>query len=39
VIGGPFLRRPRGPEGIALKNCGHCGGVTLTAIASLGHRA
>jgi len=39
VIGGPFLRRPRGPEGIALENCGHCGVVTLTAIASLGHRA
>jgi|AmaraimetFIIA100_FD_contig_123_32919_length_4414_multi_5_in_0_out_0_2 hypothetical protein len=39
VICGPFPRRSRGPEGIALENCGHCGVVILAVIASLGHQA
>jgi hypothetical protein len=39
VIGGPFPRRSRGPEGIAFENCGHCGVPILAAIASLGRRA
>jgi hypothetical protein len=39
VIGGPFPWRSRGPEGIALENCGNCGVLILAVIASLGHRA